>query len=180
MKSGWFYAAAILGGLYMMRTAANTSTQEALTRPNVKAFLALIRKLESAGQYDVIYGGSKFSDFSAHPNIRIPFHNPRRSGEGVNDYSTAAGAYQINYPTWLTIQAVAFLPDFTPASQDIAAVWLLQSRGVLNDIINGNFTVALRKASPTWASLPFSDAGQNPAAFQTALNIYVNYGGHIA
>lgn len=166
MPRGWLYAGAILGGLYMLRSVANNSTRDAMQRTNVKAFLALIRRLESGDNYGIIYGGSKFTDFSAHPNIRIPFHNPRRSGDGLNDYSTAAGAYQITYPTWLTIQAVAFLPDFSPKSQDEAAVWLLQSRGVLNHIIAGNFTDAIRKASPTWASLPFSDAGQNPVAYQ--------------
>src|SRR5712691_11049857 len=42
----------------------DNSTPEA----RVSAFLALIRKYESGGRYDVLYGGDTFSDFSQHPN----------------------------------------------------------------------------------------------------------------
>jgi len=152
----------------------------ALQDKNVQAFLAMIRRFESANDYTVLYGGSHFSDDSAHPDVHIQFHNPLRSTPGNNDWSTAAGAYQINYPTWLGIQSVAYLPDFTPSSQDAAAVWLLKLHGVLPDIVAGNFSSAVQKASATWASLPGNSAGQRPRDYQVALNAYTNFGGSIA
>lgn len=143
----------------------------------MRAFLATIRKTESNNRYDVIYGGASFHDFSAHPNVHVPFFNPRT---GHNDFSTAAGAYQINYPTWLTIQAVAFLPDFSPDSQDTAAIWLLQLRGALEYVLTGDFENAIRIASKTWASLPGSDSMQHQVAFNTVQNTYIQNGGQIA
>jgi len=172
--------AGVIAIYYLTRTKLQTDINEALNNKNVQAFLAMIRRYESAGNYFVLYGGSTFSDTSAHPNVRVPFHNPLKDGEGDNDYSTAAGAYQINRPTWLSIQALAFLPDFSPPSQDEAAVWLLKMRGILQDVIDGNFSTAIKNASTTWASLPFSTAGQNPAKYQDALNTYVYNGGIIA
>jgi len=161
----------------------NNYVQGALNNKNVKAFLAMIRQFESASDYGVIYGGSHFTDFSAHPDIKIPFVNPNRAPHAdgsPNDWSTAAGAYQINYPTWLTIQAVAFLPDFSASSQDEAAIWLLQTRGSLRDIIAGNFQSALNTASQTWASLPGSVSGQPQKTFQIALRAYTGNGGQLA
>jgi muramidase (phage lysozyme) len=170
----------ILAGYFLTRKVMDNNVQAAMQDKNVIAFRNMIYKLESNHDYYILYGGSHFSDDSSHPNVHIPFENKERSDwiAGVNnDFSTAAGAGQINHPTWLLIQAVAFLPNFTPASQDEAMVWLFKMRGFLPDIIAGNFSSAVQKASGTWASLPYSTAQQNPAKFQTALNAYVNYGG---
>ncbi len=167
----------LIGAYIFTRQKMNSEIQTALKDKNVIAFLAMIRASESHGDYFILYGGSHFSDMSKHPDIKIPFFNP---ATGKEDYSTAAGAYQINYPTWLVIQAAAFLPDFSPASQDEAAVWLLKLRGALPDIMAGNFDAALQIASKTWASLPYSTAGQNPVKFAVAQNRYVSYGGTIA
>ncbi len=155
----------------------NSDVQTALQNKNVLAFLAMIRASESRGDYSVLYGGGHFSDFSKHPDVKVPFFNPETDKE---DYSTAAGAYQINYPTWLLIQAAAFLPDFSPASQDEAAVWLLKLRGALPDVMAGNFQNAIQTASKTWASLPYSTANQNPVKYDVAMNRYINAGGVIA
>ena len=144
---------------------------------NVQAFLAMIRRFESNGDYNVLYGGGHFQDMSHHPDVHVPFYNP---ATGKDDYSTAAGAYQFNYPTWLEVQTVAALPDFSQSSQDIAAVWLLKIRGVLPDILAGNFDKALQSASRIWASLPGSTAGQNPQSYASAYNAYTGDGGTVA
>ncbi len=163
----------------MGRTKLKGDAVDAANNKNVQAFLATIRRFESGDDYYILYGGGHFSDDSSHPHVKVPFHNPLRSGEGINDFSTAAGAYQINWPTWLTIQAGAFLPDFSPASQDEAAIWLLNYHGVLPDIIAGNFASAMSLASGTWASLPGSDARQNPQSLQTVMTVYKNNGGTV-
>ncbi len=157
-----------------LMTDPNTAQQN----PNVQAFLAMIRHFESGGDYSILYGGGHFTDFSTHPDIRVPFINP---ASGKSDYSTAAGAYQINYPTWLVWSAVPGAPDdFSQASQDYLAVVGLQLDGALPDIIAGNFAAAVDLVSDTWASMPDSTAQQNPATLAAALSVYQNNGGMLA
>lgn len=139
----------------------------------VAAFLALIRKFESNGDYYVLYGGGHFDDASRHPNIRVPFTNP---ATGKSDYSTAAGAYQINYPTWSTeIQPELDLPDFTPPSQDLAAEQILRNIGAYDAAAAGDIDRALRLASKRWASLPYSTAQQHPRTIQLAMDTFTDF-----
>ena len=168
---------ALLLGVKLLRDSALSDIRNAIDHPNVKAFLAMIRRFESAGKYDVIYGGQKFASFAEHPQIRVAFIDPRN---GKENYSTAAGAYQITYPTWLTIQAVAALPDFSPRSQDLAAVTLLKIRGALGYVIAGDMDNALRVASKTWASLPYTDSQQRHVTVDVALSTYTANGGTYA
>lgn len=169
-----YLAGLFIAGAIYYRNFSAMDINTASDNPNVKAFLAMIRKFESAGKYNVIYGGQTFDDFSAHPDIRVPFQDPRTND---TNYSTAAGAYQITYPTWLSIQAVAFLPDFSQQSQDLAALWLLKIRGALTYIIAGDFDNALRIASKTWASLPYTDSQQKHVNYLVAQTEYTKNGG---
>jgi lysozyme len=84
--------------------------------------------------------------------------------------STAAGAYQIIKPTWMRIKSRLGLMDFSPASQDMAAVELLREAGALDLIEAGDIEGAIKKSSRIWASLPGSTAQQNPRAMDYALN----------
>jgi len=201
MRPGYMLllASLFLGGYYFRNTVKSMTirTADALANKDVQAFLAMIRRLESNNDYKVIYGGTHFDDYSKHPNIRIPFHNKRSSSTGLsprtvatlavapkrgdNDFSTAAGAYQINKPTYNALMMIPGLPgDFTPQTQDILAVELLKLRGVLNLIIDQEFNAAVQAASGTWASLPFSTDLQNPAPLQIAMKHYQNAGGRVA
>lgn len=183
--SVWGLVAAAIVGAIIMRNQTSGDVHAALNNKNVRAFLAMIRRFESDNMYNRLFSETKgvvstFADYSRHPDIKVPFHDslrPPHEDGSANNFSTAAGAYQINWPTWLTIQAVAFLPDFSPRSQDLAAIWLLKLRGVLPDVIAGNFKAAIYKAGQTWASLPGSAAGQNPKSYNVALDAYTNYGG---
>lgn len=178
VKIGLLFGAAFL--IYKGRGVLKSVTisgQDALNNGNVRAFLAMIRQFESAGRYDVIYGGQRFTDYSQHPNVRVPFEDPRT---GKMNYSTAAGAYQITNPTWKTILNNAGSGDFTPASQDAAAVWLLKLNGSLADIVDGDFRTALEKASSVWASLPYSTSKQPSVSLDKALASYIKNGGKIA
>ena len=167
-------------GLYMGRNVLKSvmiDGNDALNNSNVRAFLAMIREFESRGKYNVIYGGSTFNDYSKHPQVRIPFFNPRTQ---KNDISTAAGAYQITWPTWNTILNNAGSGDFSPASQDAAAVWLLKLNGSLAPIVEGDFDTAIKASSRTWASLPYTTSKQNHVSVEKAQMIYLKNGGVFA
>ena len=152
---------------------AAVSNADATPEQRVAALLALIRKFESHDDYSVLYGGGHFSDYSEHPNVRVPFTNPK---SGKQDFSTAAGAYQINFPTWSgEIQPALNLPDFSPESQDMAAEWLIQKIGAYDAAANGDIDTALRLSSKRWASLPYSTAEQNPTTLQTAMDTFESF-----
>lgn len=149
----------------------------------VAALLALIRTTESGGDYTVLYGGGHFADYSRHPDVRVPFYDPKKAGPaGVpNNFSTAAGAYQINWPTWNTeIQPALSLPDFSPASQDQAALFLLKKTGAYNALADGDVQGAIQAAAKRWASLPGSSSGQHQVAMQSALDVFSANGGTVA
>jgi lysozyme len=84
--------------------------------------------------------------------------------------SSAAGAYQLIKATWIRLRDKLQLPDFSPASQDLAAVQLLDDIGALKLVQAGDIQGALAKASKVWASLPGSRAQQNPKTLQYALD----------
>lgn len=131
---------------------------------NILAFLALIRQYESANRYNVLYGGGTFNSYADHPRRRIPINLPGYEGK----YSSAAGAYQFIESTWDSLASRLGLPDFSPASQDAAAIQKLHDIGAMNAIRAGDFDTALRRASGTWASLPYSEAKQNPISIANA------------
>lgn len=116
--------------------------------PQVRAALDTIAWAEGAN-YNTLYGGGTFSDFSRHPNRRI-------TAGGYT--STAAGRYQFLYSTWQGLG----LPDMSPANQDIGALMLIARRGALSQILKGDFQGALTSGAlgKEWASLPYSPYGQ--------------------
>lgn len=160
---------------------------------NVAAFLYMIRRAEhtaadvaSGADYGTFYGGARFSDFSNHPVItgelspvKLPESMCRNAGysSGVC-YSSAAGAYQFIKPTWLAQQRkVPYLTDFSPASQDQAAIRLLDQIGALKYVRSGEIETAIRLAGSQWASLPGSTAKQGAKTMQTALAYFADGGG---
>lgn len=87
---------------------------------NVKAFLDTLASSEGTrghgdDGYNVLVGGDLFHDYSKHPDVLVTLNR-----KGLK--STAAGRYQFLYSTWRDLQAKLRLPDFSPASQDKAAV----------------------------------------------------------
>lgn len=167
----------LIAGLFAIRKGLAMVANKDLANQNVQAFLKLIKKYESmGGDYQVIYGGRRFDGFDSHPNIRVPFKDPRT---GKMNYSTAAGAYQITIGTWRMINASMSLPDFSPASQDLAAVWLLNYCGAMPLIVKGDIEGALQKASTQWASLPFTTSMQNHVTLDKAIASYKQAGGAV-
>ena len=160
---------------------------QAMNEPqaNLSAFLFMIRSTEHVyprdvlndAAYSIFYGGSKFSNFADHPvltgekkGVPLPDHFCKAAGLKPGCVSTAAGAYQIIKGTWTRIKARLNLPDFSPLSQDQAAVALLDESGALDLIYAGDIEGAIKKASKIWASLPGSTAQQNPKALAYAMN----------
>jgi lysozyme len=72
-------------------------------------------------------------------------------GLGSGCKSTAAGRYQIIKPTWLSLKSKLGLPDFSPASQDAAAIELIRQRGALADVQAGRIESAVNKCAKVWA-----------------------------
>lgn len=108
---------------------------------------------ETDNGYNVLVGATPgnpltFSDYSTHPNIYNAALN-----------STAAGAYQINHPTWLTLVNQTGLTDFSPSTQDAMALQLIANKGALSDIDAGNLNAAMVKLQPVWRSLPGAVGG---------------------
>lgn len=118
---------------------------------NVRKFLNFLGKAEGA-DYDTVVGGSKFSDFRAHPRIV-----GLRTAEGP---STAAGKYQIVGTTYDDVAPKIGIRDFSPDSQDKIAIELIRRKGALEDVRSGNFDAAIGKLGGTWASLPSSPYSQ--------------------
>lgn len=144
--------------------------------PEGRALLDTIATDEAPG-YDVIYGGRKFTDFSHHPDIRVTI----TSGPNKGKVSTAAGRYQFLFSTWTTLQQELNLPDFTPASQDLAAWHLAQTvyrqqakQDLLPDLKNEMFGKVGPALHSTWTSLPGGiEEGANANRFVTNYRRYL-------
>ena|SRR3990167_9984192 len=150
--------------------------RKALDNANVRAFLMAIRlgegTTDDAGYYRIV-GGQMFNDDSQHPNVRVFIKR-------YSVWSTAAGAYQIIGPTWRGLVKQYGFEDFSPDSQDEAAVALIAGRKALDDVMAGRFDEAVRKCSLEWASLPGSTAGQRIEDMASVKRVYTENGGTIA
>lgn len=135
-----------------------TDLDDVLDLPNVQAWLRLIRWCEgTAGPdgYRTMFGGGLIEDFEDHPRRAIT----RKLG-GKPITSTAAGAYQFLEGTWDECVKALDLPDFSPGSQDVAALYLTKRRRALSDVIGGRWGTAIELCNKEWASLPGSPYGQ--------------------
>ena len=121
--------------------------------------------------YRKLYGGGLFNDLSKHPDTKV-------TKWGIT--STAAGAYQILSKTWNEIQAKLKLPDFSPLSQDKAAIELIRRRKALEDVMAGRFAQAIAKCKKEWASLPGAGYGQNEKNVKSLMAVYKIAGGNTA
>lgn len=158
--------------------AMNQTVQQALNLPNVRAFLQMIRYAEgTAGPdgYRTLFGGGLFASFADHPRVVVT-----ATLAGAPIKSSAAGAYQIIRNTWDMLQATLNLPDFSPASQDAAAVELLRRRGALQLVIDGDIAGAINAARKEWASLPGAGYGQPERKLSDLLSQYQAAGGMYA
>lgn len=140
---------------------------------NVLAFLDMLAWSEGTSTivhsddgYNVLVGGTLFSDYSAHPRRLIDL--PRYAIQ-----SSAAGRYQFLARTWDSIVSLyRFHGRFTPKAQDLAAVKLLEECAALGHIRAGRIEQAITAAAPIWASLPGAGYGQREHKLSALLGIY--------
>ena len=170
----WSLLVLFIGAIILRRMRREINRTAATTNNNVKAFLATIRRCEGTADprgYNTLFAYEYFEDFSKHPNRKICRGNL---------CSTAAGAYQILKRTWDGVALKLGLDDFSPESQDIAAVELIRGRGAYDDVLAGRFETAVRKCNREWASLPGSPYGQPTHTLAQTKSYYTNAGGQFA
>jgi muramidase (phage lysozyme) len=160
--------------------AGNFSGASAYTVPpdtaaaNTRAFLDMIAYSEGAN-YNTLFGGGTFDSFADHPRKLIPFTD--QAGRKLN--SSAAGRYQFLRGTWDELAAKLGLPDFSPASQDLAALELIRQKGALADVEAGRVSVAINKVAKVWASLPGAGYDQPERKLSSLLASYKQAGGNL-
>lgn len=141
----------------------NHNLDQYLENPNVRAFLAVIRDTEATSKgndpYRVFGGSSKnqLESLDKTPDFKSWGFTQT---DGKKNRSTATGAYQFLSSTWKELQKQYGFEDFTPRTQDLGAIALLQKNGALPFILSGDFDTAVKKANKTWASLPGSPYAQ--------------------
>lgn len=139
--------------------ASVSKYEQLLNNPMARRALDIIAASENA-DYNTTFGGGTFDDFSRHPNIQRKF----KQKDGKTSSSGAAGRYQFLKGTWNDLQEKLGLKDFSPRSQDIGALALLdQARGsggksALELALEGNYQGMVEKAGNIWASFPSAPA----------------------
>ncbi|OGR44581.1 MAG: hypothetical protein A2X35_00155 [Elusimicrobia bacterium GWA2_61_42] len=122
----------------------------------VRAFMDTLAFAEGTkARYNYIFTFVTFNSYADHPRKAIC------AGKLC---STAAGRYQFLSKTWDGLAPGLGLTEFTPPSQEKAALEIIRRAGAYNRVLKSNvyenFTSALAKLNTTWASLPGSPYGQ--------------------
>lgn len=173
-------------------------TRDILNNPNIKGFLAMLKFSEGVAPeqdaYRTLFGwtpqNNKLFDngFVDHPREKFPFYV-----KGVEDFSDAAGAYQLMSYTFddllakvkienLTLPQLAKslnIPIFHPTMQDLYACVLISRANGLNYVCNGYIEDAIKQCNGTWASLTGAKYGQPTKALSVLLPIYTGNGGKL-
>nr|WP_263013070.1 glycoside hydrolase family 104 protein [Ancylothrix sp. D3o] len=125
-----------------------------------------------------MFTGQLFNSFKEHPNVK---NCSLYKGKPL--CSTAAGKYQFLKPTWDELATKLQLSDFSPQSQDLAAVQLIKQAGAYQDIVAGRFDDAVFKLAPIWASFPTAEGKSyynQPSKSLTDLRrVYLGAGGKL-
>ena len=178
LKENWKYILAALATPALIMVFSNKlkaqTTVKSNPYTNLRAFLIMIQYAEGtygANAYRMLYGGQLFNSYAQHPKTAI-------TKGGIT--STAAGAYQILFRTWQSVQQDLGLVDFSPSSQDKAAVELIRRRGALEDVIAGRFDMAIYQCRKEWASLPGAGYGQGERSLASLVQVYQYAGGQMA
>lgn len=166
----------------------NDTTQ---ARDNERAFLMMIRHAEgTAGPngYRTLFGGRLFNGWADHPRVAVQFTD----GAGRKLWTSAAGAYQFmavsklpngrttKVNTWDRLREKLGLRDFSPASQDAAALELIREAGALADVRGGRFEAAVQKVRGIWASMPGAGYNQPEKTLASLRAVYARNGGAFA
>jgi lysozyme len=127
------------------RSGAEPEQRAYTITPERQALLNTIRYAEGTWKqggegYRTLYGGGRFGSLARHPEIVV-----------TKRYrSAAAGAYQFLPSTWREAATKLELRSFEPRSQDQAALYLVDRRGVLE---------VMAVLAREWASFPSVSGG---------------------
>lgn len=142
---------------------------------NIAAFLDTLAHAEGTpcfghkDGFNVIVGGETFNSYDDHPHqlVWLPAYQI---------HSGAAGRYQFLMRTWDDLAERFYLPDFTPASQDLGAIHLIRQYKALELTHDGRIRDAIYACRKIWASLQGAGAGagygQRELATEELLSIY--------
>ena len=150
-------------------SAALDRCTAALGDKNVQAFLHVIGAGESGEEllnldYRVVNGGTHFD---APPWVHPYYGIPTTRG------AKASGAFQFLGTTFQRCdEALGLGGDFSPASQNVAAVYLMASRGALSAVMRGDLETAVHKLAEEWVSLP-------GMGMERIRRIFADYGGTV-
>lgn len=144
--------------------------QQQVQHENMRKLQQLLSITEGTSGFSNPYlarGGTTnqlWTSYANHPY----FINPNEAkwkfkwNNGKEDYATAHGKYMIRQNTWQgASKGLGRQLTFRPEDQDIAMAYLVNQRGALNDVLQGNWQSAFRKLGPEWASLPTSPYAQH-------------------
>jgi muramidase (phage lysozyme) len=124
----------------------------------MSALLDTIGRCE--GNYNLMWCGKKFSDFSKHPNIK---NTCTTNGKAIT--STAAGRYGFLYGTYESLKKKGeFAKDFSLEEQDKAAIKLITQKGITQEQLKtalesknkDQLIPIFDKIAPVWSSVPSS------------------------
>lgn len=167
---------------------------EDMAGKNVSAFLAIIREGESDNDYYRLVGAGtkRFTNPSDHPAFTGEFGpvqyykgwKPSLVSYAVKTknglYSTAAGANQITATTWVSLGGKNTYGDFSPESQDMAAVDLIKRRGAMPAISRGDIFEAARLLSQEWEMFQTARWKNHARLLSTFTRYGGVYGGNMA
>ena len=127
--------------------------KSALKDPRVKALLDTISYAEGTSGpegYRTMFTGKTFDTSQG-------WRHPDTVMRGGGYASTAAGRYQMLTPTYQMAAKATGTSGFSPAEQDLQAVYLIDNRRALEPLLRGeNINTVINQLAPEWASLPTS------------------------
>ncbi|UUE38314.1 glycoside hydrolase family 104 protein [Pectobacterium aroidearum] len=155
---------------YLKQNSGNIG--DALNNPNARSYLDAISRAEGTSGYmnsgyHTMFGGGQIASLADHPRQLKDFQQT----DGTWNKTSAAGRYQFTQKSWDEAAAALGLNDFSPQSQDMAALWLIQRAGQLDNVLNGDFMTATNNLGGVWASLPSSPYAQ-PKRSQAEMESY--------
>ena len=121
--------------------------------PAAQTWLDLIATTEGVKHgYNTAFGNAFIESLADHPRTLHDFTETT----GRPNKTSAAGRYQFRAQTWDEAARAVGARDFGALNQDLAALYLMERRGALDDVLAGRHAEAQRKLAPEWASLPGS------------------------
>lgn len=128
--------------------------KSALKDPRVRALLDTISYAEGTSGpegYRTMFTGKKFDTSQG-------WRHPDTVMRGGGYSSSAAGRYQMLTPTYQMAAKATGTSGFSPAEQDLQAVFLIDNRRALDPLLKGgNISSVINQLAPEWASLPTSE-----------------------